>query len=424
MSPALSPRAAWPMLLALTAAFGMSQAFRTVAAILAPPLQAEFGLSPQQIGLFAASFHFAFGALQLLIGVGMDLFGLRRTVLTAFPLTVLGALLSAWSQSYATLIAGQVLIGIGCAPAFLSCTLFVAQQFPVARFAALSGLVLMLGGVGMLVTGTPLAWLIEAYSWRTGMWVLAVGAALAWALVWWQVRPPVPSTAAASPQAAAGAPRETLGQALRGFGTLLLLPHTWGIMLMGAANYASFMALRGLWLGPMLIERHGLSLVASGHVALAISVVSLLSPPLFGRFDPPSPHRRRRLIIGCALATALLFALMGLLRGLLADVALALAVAVLSGFMVLQYADVRAAYPPVVIGRALSVFTMAMFIGVALVQWGSGWVASQAAARGADPFAAALLAVGGMLALGALGYRLLPQPPQPQPQPQPPQASH
>jgi hypothetical protein len=92
--------------------------------------------------------------------------------------------------------------------------------------------------------------------------------------------------------------------------------------------------------------------------------------------------------------------------------------------MVLQYADVRAAYPPVVIGRALSVFTMAMFIGVALVQWGSGWVASQAAARGADPFAAALLAVGGMLALGALGYRLLPQPPQPQPQPQPPQASH
>jgi hypothetical protein len=134
------------------------------------------------------------------------------------------------------------------------------------------------------------------------MWVLAVGAALAWALVWWQVRPPVPSTAAASPQAAAGAPRETLGQALRGFGTLLLLPHTWGIMLMGAANYASFMALRGLWLGPMLIERHGLSLVASGHVALAISVVSLLSPPLFGRFDPPSPHRRRRLIIGCALA--------------------------------------------------------------------------------------------------------------------------
>ncbi len=408
MSPTLSPRAAWPMLLALTAAFGMSQAFRTVATILAPPLQAEFGLSPQQIGLFAASFHFAFGALQLLIGVGMDLFGLRRTVLTAFPLTVLGALLSAFSHSYAALIVGQVLIGIGSAPAFLSCTLFVAQQFPVARFAALSGLVLMLGGVGMLVTGTPLAWLIEAYSWRTGMLVLAAGAVLAWALVWWLVRPPAPATL---PPAAGGAPRESLGQAMRGFGALLLLPYSWGIMLMGAANYASFMALRGLWLGPMLIERHGLSLVVSGHVALAISVVSLLSPALFGRFDPPSPRRRRRLIVGCALASALLFALMGLLRGLLADVALALGVAVLSGFMVLQYADVRAAYPPVVIGRALSVFTMAMFIGVALVQWGSGWVAQQAAARGADPFTAALLAVAAMLGLGALGYRLLPQPP-------------
>jgi len=404
MSPALSPRAAWPMLLALTAAFGMSQAFRTMAAILAPPLQAEFGLSPQQIGLFAASFHFAFGALQLLIGVGMDLFGLRRTVLTAFPLTVLGAGLSAGSHSYEALIAGQVLIGIGCAPAFLACTLFIAQQFPGERFAMLSGLTLMLGGIGMLVTGSPLAWLIEARSWRAGMWVLAAGAALAWVLVWWRVRPPPP---AAPPQG-----RESLGQALRGFGALLLLPYTWGIMLMGAANYASFMALRGLWLGPLLIDRHGLSLVASGHVALAVSVVSLLSPPLFGRFDPPSARRRRRLIVGCALATAALFALIGLLRGLLADTVLALAVALLSGFMVLQYADVRAAYPPAVIGRALSVFTMAMFIGVALVQWGSGWVASQAAARGADPFAAALLAVAAMLALGALAYRLLPQPPQ------------
>ena len=48
------------MLLALTAAFAMSQAFRTVAAILAAPLQAEFGLSPQQLGSFAGAFHFAF----------------------------------------------------------------------------------------------------------------------------------------------------------------------------------------------------------------------------------------------------------------------------------------------------------------------------------------------------------------------------
>ncbi len=392
------------MLLALTAAFAMSQAFRTVAAILAPPLQAEFGLSPQQLGLFAASFHFAFGALQLFMGIGMDLHGLRRTVLTAFPLAVAGAALSAVATGQGMLIAGQVLIGVGCAPAFLACTLFIAQNFPAQRFAMLSGLIIMLGGVGMLFTGTPLAWLIEASGWRTGMWVLAAGSLAAWGLVWWKVPHQVPAAAAA------GAPRESLGQALRGVKALFLMPHTWGIVAMSGVNYASFLTLRGLWLGPMLVERHGLALLASGHVALLVSIVSLVSPPLFGRFDPGSVAARRRRIAHCTLLVAVLFTLMALLRGLAVDVVLAVAVAAVSGYMVLQYADVRAAYPPAMIGRALSVFTMAMFIGVALMQWATGWVASRAAGWGLETFTAVLLAIAGALLLGAVAYLKLPQP--------------
>lgn len=387
------------MLLALTAAFAMSQAFRTVAAILAPPLQAEFGLTPQQLGLFAASFHFAFGALQLFVGIGMDLHGLRRTVLTAFPLAVAGATLSAFAGSDSWLIAGQLLIGVGCAPAFLACTLFIAQNFPTERFAMLSGLTIMLGGVGMLATGTPLAWLIEAHGWRTGMLVLAACSAGAWALVRWKVPHQVPAGA-----------REPLGQALRGFGALFLLPHTWGIVLMSAVNYAAFLTLRGLWLSPMLIERHGLTLLASGHVALLVSVVSLASPPLFGRFDPSSAQARRRRIANCTLAVAALFVGMALLRGLAVDVLLALGVAAVSGYMVLQYSDVRAAYPPAMIGRALSVFTMAMFMGVALMQWATGWVAAHAPGWGVETYTAVLLAVAAALLVGALGYRGLPQP--------------
>ncbi|MBE7418702.1 MAG: MFS transporter [Ideonella sp.] len=390
------------MLLALTSAFAMSQAFRTVAAILAPPLQAQFQLTPQQLGLFAASYHFAFGALQLFVGVGMDLHGPRRTVLAVFPLTALGAALATFADSFATLLAGQVLIGIGCAPAFLACTLFIAQHFPAQRYAMLSGLIMMLGGVGMLATGTPLAWLVESHSWRAGMAVLAVCSVLAWLVVWWKVRVP--------PQTAGAARRETLGQALRGFGALFLLPYTWGIVLLSAVNYASFMALRGLWLGPLLVERHGLSLLASGNVVLLLSIVSLVSPPLFGRFDPASPRPRRRLILGCTLLTALLFAAMGVQRTLAGDLLLATLIAASSGFMVLQYSDVRAAYPPAMIGRALSVFTMAMFMGIALMQWGSGWVATQAVARGGEPFGAALLFVAAALALGAAAYRWLPQP--------------
>ena len=56
------------------------------------------------------------------------------------------------------LVVGQVLIGVGCAPAFLVCTVFIARQFPAERFAAVSGLTLGLGSLGMLLTGSKLLW--------------------------------------------------------------------------------------------------------------------------------------------------------------------------------------------------------------------------------------------------------------------------
>src|SRR5450830_1245136 len=125
-SPALP--SVWIMLFALTTAFSLSQAYRTVATLMAPPLQADFHLSAQDLGLFAGAFHFAFGAMQLFMGIGIDLHGVRRTVLVAFPVAIAGALLSAVSSSYLVLVAGQALIGIGCAPAFLVCTVFIARH--------------------------------------------------------------------------------------------------------------------------------------------------------------------------------------------------------------------------------------------------------------------------------------------------------
>ena len=153
----------WAALLLLTTGFAMSQAFRTVAAIMADPLQAELHLSPQQLGVFAAAYHFAFGALQLFMGIGIDMHGVRRTILAASPLMVLGAVMSALAGNFAWLVAGQVLIGIGCAPAFLVCTVFIARHFAPQRFAAISGVAMALGTLGMLFTGTPLAWLVQQW---------------------------------------------------------------------------------------------------------------------------------------------------------------------------------------------------------------------------------------------------------------------
>jgi predicted MFS family arabinose efflux permease len=388
------------MLLVLISGFALSQAFRTVAAIVAPPLQQAFALSPQQLGLFAGIFHLAFGALQLFMGMGIDVYGPRRTVLAVFPLTIVGALVTATSHSFGGLLLGQALTGIGCAPAFLACTVFIARSFAPQRFASVNGAALGIGSVGLLLTGTPLAWVIATWSWRAGFLALAACAALAWLAILLLVR---------QEPAAAGPQRVNIGLALRGYGELFRLPHTLGIVALALFTYASFLSLRGLWLGPLLVERHGYSLVQSGNVALAVSVLGMFGPPLFGRLDP-GDQRRRGWIIGYTLACAAIFALMAVHPGALVDVGAALLIGLVSGYMVLQYADVRAAYPAHMTGRAMAVFTMAMFMGVALMQWLTGLVASAALGLGLETYSAVMGAIAALLVLGALAFRLLPAP--------------
>ena len=391
----------WAALLLLTTGFAMSQAFRTIAAIMALPLQADLHLSPQQLGVFAAAFHFAFGGLQLVMGIGIDMHGLKRTVLAATPLMVLGAVMSALAGSFTWLVIGQVLIGIGCAPAFLVCTIYIARHFAPARYTMVSSIILAVGGLGMLVTGTPLAWLIEVSSWRMGFWVLAACAALSWgAIALWMHEPPP----------AAGAPRESLRQAVATIGALLRVPHTAGIMALALVTYASFVALRGLWLGPAMMQRYGWSLVQAGNLAVAVSVVALASLPLFGRLDP-GPRRRRAWMLGCTLTSAALFAAMALHIGAWAEVALMGLVCAVSGYGTLQYPDVKDAYEPAVIGRAMALFTMALFMGVALMQWATGALASIAQAQGIDPFGPVFGSIAALLVLGAFGFWWLPQPP-------------
>jgi MFS family permease len=210
-------------------------------------------------------------------------------------------------------------------------------------------------------------------------------------------------------QPVAGSERPTILAALGGYGELFRLPHTWGIIGLALFTYASFLSLRGLWLGPLLIERHHFTLVETGNVALVLSVLGMFGPPLFGRFDP-GDARRRRWITGFTLGCAGVFALMAWGLGAAGDVMLALMIGLSSGYMVMQYADVRAAYPTAMTGRAMALFTMAMFMGVALMQALTGVTASAAASHHVETYTAVMGAIAGFLALGALLFRVLPQP--------------
>jgi predicted ferric reductase len=85
-------------------------------------------------------------------------------------------------------------------------------------------------------------------------------------------------------------------------------------------------------------------------------------------------------------------------------------IGLLSGFIVLQYADVRSAYSSAITGRAMAMLTMAMFLGVAVMQWLTGTIASLAISHDIEPYVAVLASIAALLVIGALGFALLPKP--------------
>jgi predicted MFS family arabinose efflux permease len=388
----------WAMVAALTAVLALSQAFRTAAAIVAGPLKSDLGLSDEALGAFAGAFHLSFAALQIVMGVALDVYGLRRTLGVASLVAVLGAMVSALAPNLALIVVGQLLIGAGCAPAFLAATVFIANRYPADHFTQLTGMVLAFSGLGMLATGTPLAWVIENWSWRAAFLTLAGAAALTWLATLLVVSDP--------PRAAA---RETLRDAFKGVGAILAERHTLGIVVLGAVTYAAFLALRGLWAVPLFAERHGYTLLQSGHVVAAASIAAILGPPLFGRLDPGG-NARRYWIIGSSIGYALLFGLLAMGARANVDVALTVLAGGVAGYIVLQHADVRSAYSSQVAGRAFATFNTAVFLGVAFVQWGSGYAASIASARGADPVAAAFASIAAFLVLATAAFTVLPWP--------------
>ena len=160
------------------------------------------------------------------------------------------------------------------------------------RFASISGVALGMGGLGLVLTSTPLAWLIDVSSWRLGFAVVTGLACVSWLLACSQLRDGL-GTAHHRP--------ENLRQALRDFGALFLLPQTLRILALALVTYASFLTLRGRWLGPLLMHRHGMLLVQTGNVALVVSVLWLFTPALFGHFDL-GPAQRRHWILWAVLA--------------------------------------------------------------------------------------------------------------------------
>ena len=279
----------------------------------------------------------------------------------------------------------------------MAAIVFTSQHWPVARFAAISGLVLAIGSGGMLLSATPLAWVIDRWSWRSAFAVLTIMSIftlLASALI--LEKSAVQRSRRLAPE---------IWAAFYGLQFVLFGRRPVALLAIGFVSYGAVITIRGLWVVPMFVERYGLSLLSAGNVALLFSISMILGPAVMGHFDP-GDKARPAIITTIALAIAATIGALAIFDGfsLWLDVILCAVLGFLSGSFILIYAEARSSYPPELTGRGLTALNMSFFLGAAVAQSLSGVIAAVAQQAGWNAIDAVLLFLAAALLAGTVCF--------------------
>ncbi|MBW7972646.1 MFS transporter [Bradyrhizobium sp. BR 10289] len=384
-------------LVALACGHMLSTLLRTIPAISLDLMAADFRIEPQALASLTSVYHFSFAASQIPVGAAMDRFGVRPVSLALLAGTVLGAVASGFATGPESFAVGQLMLGVATSGMLMCPMTLAAKQLSAARFGLWSGAILSIGNVGMLLSSSPLAFVIDNWGWRAGFWISAIGGIMV-ALAVFVLVPNQPAE-----HKDESSPLSQMIEVLR----LGLSRSLRGLIALALVSLASSLVLRGLWGGPWLMQIKGLSRVEAGNQLGAFTLAMIAGPLLVGMIDRRF-GRRRELVAGTHAFAALLLALMAFgaphlpiawLFGVTVmppsyDLMLFVLIGLFTSAQPLLFGMSRQLVDAQVAGKALAAVNLAFFLGTALMQSVTGAVAALAGLPAVLLFMAAALAMG------------------------------
>ena len=231
------------------AGYFLSYLYRSINAVIGPPIASEFELGAGDLGLLTSVYFLGFGLFQLPLGLLLDRYGPRRVQFALLIVATVGAIVFSVAQSFSLLTIGRALIGIGFAGGLMASFKAITIWFPRRRWPLLNGLLMGFGGLGTMAATTPVEIALEWATWRNVFHFLAVVTA-AVSLLILLVVPPHDSER----EGQAGG----LTKALAGLGLIFRDRAFWRIAPVSIVAMGSGLAIQGLWAGPWLHDVAGL----------------------------------------------------------------------------------------------------------------------------------------------------------------------
>jgi predicted MFS family arabinose efflux permease len=279
-----------------------------------------------------------------------------------------GATLFGNADSFAELLAGRAMIGLGVAAALMAGLKAIVVWFPRDRVAFVNGWMIMLGSLGAVTATAPTDWLLNWIGWRSLFEVLTVATLATAGLIYFAV----PESDRSSRRSVPSGKPLTLRTIFSDARFLRIAP-------LSATCIGSSWALHSLWAASWLADVEGLDRQRVINQLMTMAIGISLGALLLGTL---ADRMRKR-----GIAAEVLLAVFGTLF-MLAELALVLriplpsilpwsVVSVVGAATVLSYAIIADYFPIEIAARANGALNLLHFGWAFVVQYGIGLIVNQ-----------------------------------------------
>lgn len=242
------------VLLLLGLAYGFAYFDRMAMTFLGPAVQADMGLSNEQLGWLGSGLSLTWALGAYVVGRWSDLIGKRKPfLLAALVLFSFCSMMSGLAWSFGSLLVSRIVMGAAEGPFLPICLAIMVAASAESRKGLNAGVVQNVFGsiIGTALAPIVLVRIAEAYDWRMAFFLAGIPGLLLAIFIWRHISEPEPD-----PQAVEARKRD----AALGLG---------GLLLRELREARSLMATRNIWLCA-LVSIFGVGSVVIGSIFMPL----------------------------------------------------------------------------------------------------------------------------------------------------------
>jgi len=375
LTNALSYR--WLIFAVLGCGYVLVYFHRLCPAVVAVDMMSDLQTGGALLGLLGSAYFYPYALMQIPAGLLADSWGARRTVTLFTLIAFVGALIIGLAPNVTVAILGRVLVGLGVSMLFVPTMKILTEWFRPHEFARMTGILLAMGGLGSLVSATPLALVTGWFGWRMAFIAVAGLTFLLAFLVWMIVRDRPADMGWSIPGRAKLESMLDISLA-NGVKQVLSNGNFWVLAGWFFFQSAVFFSFAGLWGGPYLNHVHNLDRVGAGQILSMLAVGLIAGGPMQTWLSNRVCKGRKPVLIISSLVTS---GLAGLLVFATADLSLNglslicfLMGMFTSASVVIGFSATKELFPVQIAGTSIGLINLFPFAGGAVFQPVLGWI--------------------------------------------------